>query len=57
MTIYELLRRLVLSAPLTTWGGPDEKARERQAAAVRLIDRLEEQGLLGQVAIDVKEEL
>lgn len=54
MTIYDVLRHLVQTV---SWpGGGDMDSRTRRDAALRLIDRLEELSLLGQIAIDVREE-
>lgn len=55
MTIYDVLRHLVGQA---SWqGAGDMEERARKAAALRLVDRLEAQALLGQLAIDVEEEV
>lgn len=57
MTIYDVLRHLVNAADWARPGEGDVDQRERRAAATKLIDRLEEQGLLGQTALNVKENI
>lgn len=52
MTIYDVLRHLVEQAQWDRDGTLDPIKR---AAAVKLIDALEEGGLLGQRAIDITE--
>ena len=54
-TIYDLLRHLIDNSAWPSTG--DIETREQIRAAKRLVDRLEEMSLLGQLAIDVKEEL
>lgn len=57
MTIYDLLRHLVSRADWSEGACGDIVAHQRVRAAMLLIDRLEELNVLGQVAIDVTEEV
>lgn len=55
MTIYDVLRHLINSTNWAAAGMGDIEEHRRKAIALQLVDRLENMGLLGQVAIDVKE--
>lgn len=55
MTIYDVLRHLVNAASWARPGEGDISQRARRETASRLINRLEDQGLLGQTALNVRE--
>lgn len=55
MTIYDVLRHLINGTNWAEQGMGDIEEHRRKAVALQLVDRLENMGLLGQVAIDVKE--
>jgi len=54
LTIYDVLRQVVENTPFGGKSDLEQKARKR--AALRVIARLEELGLWGQIAIDTEEE-
>ena len=54
MTIYDVLREVIENTPFGGESDLEQKARKR--AAARLVDRLEDLGLWGQIAINTEEE-
>jgi hypothetical protein len=56
MTIYDVLRHVVQKVPWDSREGGNVLEEKRKRAATTLIDRLEEQGLLGQIGLTITED-
>lgn len=55
MTIYDVLRHLINKA---NWDGMDfNEENQRKATATKIIDQLEQMQILGQIALNIKEEV